>query len=248
MGIHVQISGKGCRFIEQLEEFTWHGFFSLVLFHGCTFSRCDIAIDDRDYLNMDRIKGYIQAHLVSSRFKTYSKTEKFKFKDNIREGDTLYIGSRDSDAFIRIYDQSYKSEDKLNLVRLEMVLKDGNAQKFIKSYLNPKNFKNLTFVINKVLNNYIRFIKKDSTRNKRCSNAEWWDDFLITAEKMSLGVGRSETTLDGTCSWIERSVASSLKLIVETKGEMYLKAMIEKALLDERKKQIKDEYLKAANE
>jgi phage replication initiation protein len=165
-------------------------------------------------------------------------------------GDTLYLGSRSSDFFIRVYDKDLESEGQIKGTRLEMVLKDDKANEFVRNYLDAKEsetFNNLSFLSSKVLNNYLRFISKSASRNERCDTAKWWLEFTGTLEKLSLGKGKGKMTLEKVCKWLEHQVCSSMKLIVETKGKEYLNGMIEKAILSPQQVEMKDSYRKVIN-
>lgn len=241
MGFHVQISGQGCRYLESQFGFAWDKFLTLVLAEKCNISRIDVAIDDNEYLDLKKIKKQIMKGDIVSRFRKWGIRQERSLSDNSTLGDTIYLGQRSSDVFIRIYDKELESGGAINAVRLETVMKNDKAKNFVINYLNS-NFKNLAYLTQMVLNNYIRFVKKKDSNVSRSENVKWWEDFLLTAEKLSLSVGKEEITLDKVCDWVERQVSSSLKLIVETKGEFYLMRMVDKTVLNAKHQKLKAEY------
>lgn len=242
MGFHVQVTGKGCRYLENQEGFAWEKLFALLIGHNCNISRLDVALDDTEYLDMKKIQWYLERKLFTSRFKTWGIVEEKKLKDGEILGKTLYLGKRVSDVFIRIYDKKLESNGAIDAVRLETVLRNDKAKNFVVEYMKLENFGNLAFLANKVINNYIRFIKKNDENISRCSNAEWWEAFLLTCEKISLSKGKESVTLEKVCSWMERQCASALKLIIETKGEYYVRRMVDKAKLNDKHERLKAEY------
>jgi phage replication initiation protein len=253
MGFHIQISGKGCRYMETIKDFQWHLFLNHLMANGCQFTRLDVAIDDRKFLNMDTIREHLQQGNVVTRFREYSKTTVYKFSENKRSSDTIYFGVRASDVFMRIYDKSMESKGKIDAIRFETVLKHEKAENFIKEYINPENFYNLSYLIEKVINNYIRFVKKKENNSSRSVMADWWAEFIETAEKLSLSNGQEDITMEKVCSWYERQVASGLKLLMETKGPLYVEGVLYRARMNSKHKRLKERYqreqrLKVVNE
>ena len=238
MGIHVQISGKGCRYLESLDNFDWNRFLGHLVFLGVKFTRIDVAIDQKQYFDCDRIQRYLKTDRVCTRFRKYGETSTSYIGSSELCGKTIYFGSRKSEIFIRFYDKGLESDGQIEGTRLEIVLRDDKANEFVFQYLNKENFYNLTYLTSKVINYYLRFIKCDATRKERCSIANWWSDFINTVEKLSLGKGKEVITLDRICKWFEKQVSTSLKLIIETKGVEYVDEMVKKAKLSNRQNEI----------
>lgn len=251
MGVHIQFSGKGCREYEKMEGFDWIQFFlDLEVRFRPKYTRVDIAIDDNKYLDMKKIIWYLERGYVSTRFKSYKLLNEKKINGE-ELGKTVYLGSRKSDIYMRIYDKNIESDGFINAVRLEIVFKDENANNFIRSLWSIENFNSLEFITNKVLNYYVRFIRPNNEvkKNKsRVENAEWWSEFLITLEKMSLGKSKERVTLARIINWMEKQCASSMKLICETKGKEYLLDMVKKATLNKNQEELKVIYLKTGSE
>lgn len=242
MGYHIQVTGKGCRFLDSIDGFDWAKLFSVILGFGCKVSRLDIAIDDTEYLNISKIKYYIKNKLFVSRFGSCSIIDDTKLKTGEVLGETIYLGRKISEFFIRIYDKNLESDGSIKSVRFETVMRNDRATMFVQEYMKPENFGNIGFLIRKVINNYIRFVKNVEKHSSRSINAEWWENFIVTAEKCKLSKGRSELTLEKVCDWLEKQVASSLKLISRTKGELYIYNIIDKATMNDTQRKIVDEY------
>ena len=238
MGIHVQISGKGCRYLESLDNFDWNRFLGHLVFLGVKFTRIDVAIDQKQYFDCDRIQRYLKSDRVCTRFRKYGETTTSYIGSSELCGKTIYFGSRKSEIFLRFYDKGLESDGQIEGTRLEIVLRDDKANEFVFQYLNKENFYNLSYLTKKVVNYYLRFIKCDATRKERCSITNWWSDFINTVEKLSLGKGKEVITLDRICKWFEKQVSTSLKLIIETKGVEYVDEMVKKAKLSNRQNEI----------
>ncbi len=242
MGIHVQISGKGCRYLESLDNFDWNRFLGNLVYLGVKFTRIDVAIDQQNYFDCDRIQRYLKTDRVCTRFRKYGETSTSYIGSSELCGKTIYFGSRKSEIFIRFYDKGLESDGQIEGTRLEIVLRDGKANEFVFQYLNRDNFYNLSYLTSKVINYYLRFIKCDSTRKERSSVANWWFDFVNTVEKLSLGKGKEVVTLDRICKWFEKQVSTSLKLILETKGADYVDEMVKKAKFNNKQNEIMKQF------
>jgi len=94
MGIHVQISGKGCRYLESLKNFDWNRFLGHLVFLGVKFTRIDIAIDQQKYFDCNRIKRYLKTDRVCTRFRKYGETSTSYIGSSELCGKTIYFGSR----------------------------------------------------------------------------------------------------------------------------------------------------------
>lgn len=246
MGYHVQMSGKGCRYMETKVNFNWGIFLTSLLAKGCKFSRIDVAIDDKEYLDMNVVKTHLAENAVSTLFKGYKFIQEYHFGDNKMKSETIYFGERTSDVFIRMYRKDLQSDGKIDAIRLETVMKRDRAQNFVLAYCNPESWYDLKGLISQVLGKYIRFLseKKSEKGNvTRISTAKWWDEFLDSVEKLSLCNGKEDITMEKVCHWYERQVAAGLRLLCETKGELYVERVWLTAKLSARHKRLKVRYL-----
>lgn len=125
MGVHVEYSGSTLALYrtegtDPSDMARWH------VSKGHTITRLDVAIDviDSDMKPSDLYsqleKG--KAHTVSGR--TYKM---WKGSDG---GETLYIGSRTSNIFLRIYDKGAEMHTDDNWIRIELELKGPKARLF----------------------------------------------------------------------------------------------------------------------
>ena len=67
MGIHVEMTGQGCRYFEGLENNDWIEFFNLLRSLGAKFKRLDIALDDyKKMIKFSTVKEKIRSGEVVS--------------------------------------------------------------------------------------------------------------------------------------------------------------------------------------
>lgn len=182
-GIWCEISGQGCRFLETYGI----DFFDLfeIINNSDGFmhlTRLDIALDDHvGLLDIDKIcKDTLNLNWVS-RFRNYHV-------NYTSGGNSVQLGSRQSNALVRIYDKAAEREldnTVIHWVRVELQLRDERANEFIKMLkLMPAGE---LFV--SVLNNYLRFVKPNKTESNksRWKTCNYWLNFLnYSTDKISI--------------------------------------------------------------
>lgn len=119
MGLHVQLSGAALRYYSTIGV-DWHQMLTWVKkFKGRT-SRVDLAIDLHN-------SGLKRDDFVEENLKPYKgkgRTPRFVPMGTIRRGFTVYIGSRTSAKFLRIYDKAKEQKDATSdYIRVELECK-----------------------------------------------------------------------------------------------------------------------------
>lgn len=135
MGFLVEMSGKGCRYLESLyfnrnyKDFSWRKFF-IDIFDFCrngfdfNLNRIDFAFDDYDKkLNLDVIEQCARCNEVVSLFRRVDFCEEFDaVKFGVREsltrrslGKTIYFGSKRSNCYCRFYDKRAEQLRRYNV-------------------------------------------------------------------------------------------------------------------------------------
>lgn len=184
MGICVSMSGEGCRTIENNKEHDWIKLFELLLSSDkINITRLDVAFDDTEgLLNISKVARYTLALKWSGKFKSYSVTEG-------SQGTSVYFGSPSSDIRLRIYDKAAERgfKDGRHWVRTELQMRDDIATAMCKAIVKGNaNGGDIGRIFCGVVNNYVRFINSERTRNERCETVGWWAEFLNTTEKIRL--------------------------------------------------------------
>ena len=207
----------------------------------CNVSRIDIAIDDITYsvtdkalLDMEVIAEAILKSEFTSPFAIKKRLKKYEvsFLDSQRaklcglKGDTIYLGSRKSNTYCRIYDKLAETasnetpiDENINhWVRFEMEFKGCNAMTVAEHIVSLEDDL-FPLWYAKVVNNYIRFI--DITENNisnysRCPSKKWWFDFIGTVEKQRLyHVKPVENEFDRSLRWQKKSVFPSIAAMLQ---------------------------------
>lgn len=213
MGIHIQLSGQGCRQVEESLNGDWLTLFKKVFDVEGTFTRCDIALDDKvGLLDIKKIQKKTERKEYVSRFNNWNITMSCK-NDSDKYGKSVYFGSEKSDIRLRFYDKAVEQGKDGHWVRTELQLRDERANIAIKLYLSGKT---IGEVVTGVLKNYIRFVDPSTDTNKRrWKTSKFWDKFIADAEILKLTEGQKERTLDDVYTWINKSVGPSLALLVK---------------------------------
>ena len=124
---HVQLSGKGCRLIDTLSvgqgHALWRGIFSIK--DGRKFSRIDVCVDVYVPEAADSPARQLRDPLAWERYVTNKKVHTRSWYDS-QDGQTLGLGSRSSDRYVRIY-RFNPPHPRADWMRIEFELKDARA-------------------------------------------------------------------------------------------------------------------------
>ena len=218
MGIHVIISGQGCR---KYEEF--HPLINLIFRLNkidAKATRIDLALDDRvgDLLPFKKMLADIKRGNVLSKWKTSTEIIK-RDMEGKTIGQTINVGSRTSGTFLRIYNKAQEQNlENVIWTRLELEIKGKNAEVLQKKM----QVHNVGTLIQGILKNYLRILtpnRKDKNKS-RWKNRPYWDNIIQEVEKIKLTSKGSDKTLDDTKIWLEKQVGQSLAMVSISDGDV----------------------------
>lgn len=239
--ICVEISGTGCRTVEQLSDntFDWFKFFQSfegdIKERNVNIARLDIAGDDREeLLNYRRMIAHCKhrRYICKARWRIWI------------DGDeqAIYFGSPASDRRLRIYNKAM--EQKLegeHWIRVEFQLRDKNALSFLLNWLKVGD---IGKCYSGVLRDFLRFTKTEpGNHSERCETCPWWDKFLgAVFQCPQLYIDGGDFTLWHVQQFLTKQASSSLKLWLEANnGDLSdIVDMIEGAKLNHRQAQLLD--------
>lgn len=119
MGVHFTLSGSTLRWY-YAKGLTWYDMLTLIKKHKGRTSRVDLAFDLLD-------SGLRQAHLTKGNLLSYKgkgRTPRILPVGTQEDGWTVYVGSRSSDKYLRIYDKGKEQrEENSDYVRIELETK-----------------------------------------------------------------------------------------------------------------------------
>ncbi len=210
-GILVDLPGRACGAMgERLVPFL-----SWALSVGGKVTRADFALDDRrGLLSRERILNAEAAGRLVTRWQGLNYIEDRKRGEVT--GWTIYIGSRQSEAFCRVYDKAAEQNVRGHWVRLELECKGKLADALAREALEC----GASAVVGQVTRR-IRFVKDGTDSNKRRREVEdWWLEFVgDVMPGASLVCGeKPEATIESMQFWVERQAAPTLAAIMSAKG------------------------------
>ena len=261
-GFQILMSGSGCRNYENflvINKETWFDFFARVCQYHVNFPRIDLAIDDhKPYLNIPELIRLTKQGLISSQLRNYSENASGELSESIpvHKGNTLYLGSSNSDFRIVFYEKGYEQAEKFgkeldpNWNRYELRFRQERANKVVQELIARRDVAETAM---SVLNGKIRFLEqpenKSTSRKRLYPTYPPWELFMQDIEKIKLTIQPQKKTLDSIWNWLESSVAPSLKLFSKI-GELdnydYIQALIEQAKMNDTQIKIFEDYKKSS--
>jgi DNA relaxase NicK len=207
---------------------TWELCRFLIEVHQVKFTRVDIALDD--YAKSVKYADVADAAMAGNYayVKQISPYITHERDATLDKAFTVYIGSTQSDKFVRFYNKDRESNGEINSYRWEMETKDESAHKLITDWLEipDDGFEELSpcFLAGKILGivsfvyrKKIGFAKqKNITRLERY---EWWKSFVNSVGgALRHSVPRPDTSFEKKKKWLERAVFGSVAVIRKVMG------------------------------
>lgn len=223
MGIHIRLPATAL----SEADFTATGLLNWVGQLEGKATRIDIAFDDtQGLLDVDQMYDYLLAEDVVTRWQKMLRINGVKLAGGKKTGDTVTIGSRTSNSFLRIYDKQLERESKEksgsetgHWVRVELELKGQKAGTFVQMMA-----KTATGEIEErpeelcasLLLGLVDFKERGTadTNKSRWLTVSWWLDFVGGVEKLKLSLPKKEKTMEQAREWIEKTVSPTLAMIV----------------------------------
>lgn len=226
MGIHVQITGEGCRLLESLEPgVTWADRFRRFEALGASYARCDLALDS---FTADHTTEVVAAHVAARSVTTrwartpVRETRGTMLGDGSKKGHTIYFGSDKSEARLRVYDKRAEvTELELaaaghpeHWTRFEFQFRNERADRIVALIAEGREDDAVG-----VCRSYIEFREYCLDSNKSMAPvASWWAD-LCNASKLILRLfDRAAMAIEKVDAWIDRQVATALAVLVAREG------------------------------
>lgn len=228
MGIHVALNSASLAIIDlrplQLVN--------LIRDWGGVVKRLDLAFDDYEgLLDTDEMYRKILAGEVTTRYRTVSRISNGKVGIAEKMGDTINIGRRSSESFIRIYDKAAEqlmkgkelSAGVESWVRVELETK-GDKAEAVARLLGGTAFASERTAGQEAANllyGLLDFkVPSEGDENKtRWETAEWWVEFVRATEKKKLSMPKKEKSIEKSKVWVKNQVGAVLAMIILSKDD-----------------------------
>ncbi len=208
---HIEIPGEAC------DALQWEYYFALIIYLQANFQdkfffkRIDLAFDQAPF-TPHNVEEAIKKEKVRSLAKRESLEvydSPFKLNDKGELGCyTVNFGSRSSDRMIRVYNQR-------GFTRLELQTKDDRAHAIGMQLFNKQNTDNWFPVMVSHLRDFIDF------------DTLWWEEFIQGQGRAYLTVSQPRViNYSKMKSWVEKSVAPCLSVIIDNNESKELDHMI----------------------
>lgn len=230
MGIHLQMSGEGCREFERLGKMNWEVLFKVCLGAEGNFTRVDLAIDDYEgYWKMKTIERKVEKGEVVSKFRTAKCVKEYRLENGESLGETVYFGSSQSRLKLRMYDKRKQMHEKKGVDlkelpevwnRTEIETRDERAQ--MVAHLIAEGDP-VGRILRGVLKHYLRFAVRGKDKTKsRWKTAHFWDRFIKDVEPIRLTEkAEMEASVEKRIDWLYKQVAPTLAMVLKAQeGEM----------------------------
>lgn len=249
-GYQVVMAGQGCRnyekFLEANNE-TWYDFLKRALELGVNFPRIDLAIDDhKPYFRIAKLARLAQDGMAITKLRIGSAHVGFTVtEEQKKRGDTLYIGSSQSEFYMCFYEKGYEQAEKLGLKevdenwnRYELRFRQKRAVNLAKALVERRS---VAVVAMEALNESIRFVKRPK-KTKDVNRRRWplwepWAWFMRGVGKLKLTTKPKIKDYYDRLAWLQKSVFPILKaylMVDQMMGTSIIEDSIRKTLLDKK--------------
>lgn len=219
MGIHIVVSGQGCRYLESQGKDLFDMIDYLYSLDNVNLSRLDLALDT-DFDILSKVLQSIQKDLYSSKSRNIKVIS--SLTDSKLKADTLYIGSRSSLLMVRVYNKAIEQGVDYVWYRVEIVLKKERFEMIV-----PFLRQDISHTFAGVLTNYFRPLQSLKGQKCRSPTANYWVKFLGDIEKISLYCNPHSKTIEDKYAWLVNQVEPTIALLSAAfEGDEWLQAVV----------------------
>lgn len=219
MGLHVVVSGQGCRYLESQGKNLFDMIDHLYSLDNINLSRLDLALDT-DFDILTKVLKSIEKDMYSSKSRNIKVIS--SLTDSKLQADTLYIGSRSSLLMVRIYNKAIEQGVDFVWYRVEIVLKKDRFEMIV-----PFLRQNISHTFAGVLTNYFRPLQSLKGQKCRSPTANYWIRFLGDVEKISLYSNPQCKTIEDKYAWLVNQVEPTIALLSTAfEGDQWLQAVV----------------------
>ena len=219
---HIDLSAQALSLIKGGDVHSIVDIMNWVFYKGGHLTRLDISYDDRiGIVTVAEVQRALSCGDVVTRSRKWRPDGDYEIGNHAVDGGTVYIGSRKSDVFLRVYDKAKEQGlDNTHWTRFEIQLRNDLATSLARLLCNSGDDEDLFIELSLgTLKGYIEFKDKNSDSNpSRRVRLPWWGKIVGDVSKVKASRVKSERTISSTVDWIERQVAPALAVTKDFYG------------------------------
>ncbi|GGD05624.1 XRE family transcriptional regulator [Enterococcus wangshanyuanii] len=240
MGIMLDLSGEGCRQLEQIfeedndrswTEFFWSLYEDDLFGQGVVvdtkITRIDIALDElivegEENFDLYSLKEKMEQGLVDTTFKNFDFNGGCSYEGGkmVNKGLSLYFGSRQSPLYFNFYQKDYElaRKEKMSVedARLKHEIKNRYEIRLAdeKAFLFVEYFlssgESLDWLVKEIINASLNVYEIENGMKVFCQS---WYNVIDKLEGLKLSVKGEKPSIEKTLRWLTNYLAPSLKMI-----------------------------------
>lgn len=180
-------------------------------------TRLDVYFDDyQRLLNTFVVEKALQSglHPSKSKLRNVNRT----WDGNKLLGDTIYMGSKHSEFYVRLYDKGLESEGKQDCMRLEFQMRAETAFTFFNKFIYSSYLEWGTRTMALLLDKF-DFVDREGPRRDRTKRRlDWWHKLVASSASIHWRVERVKAKLLSTIAWAEDCLPTTFSMIASVFG------------------------------
>lgn len=262
MGIMLDLSGEGCRQLEQIfeedndrswTEFFWSLYeddlFGKGIVVDTKITRIDIALDeliveDEENFDLYELKEKMEQGVVDTTFRNFDFNGGFAYEGGkmVNKGLSLYFGSRQSPLYFNFYQKDYElaRKEKMSVEdsRLKYEIKNRYEIRLAdeKAFLFVEYFlssgESLDWLVKEIINASLTVYEIENDLKVFCQS---WYNVIDKMDGLKLSMKGEKPSVEKTLRWLTNYLAPSLKMIKLIDNKMGTNELMERIDLAELK-------------
>jgi phage replication initiation protein len=202
----------------------WRTMLQIVFGNDGWITRIDLAFDDfAGLIDIDLMNHKIELGELTTRFKLKEKRNgKTPIGQRAIFSQTLEMGNRESQSFIRVYDKVIEQgkkgipTDHETWTRIELESKKERATEIAKRLIETESVKEVAEFCAGLLYGLVDFkvFNAEDTNITRWKTSPWWVEFLGNVAKVRLSLPKIVQTFEGVKRWFSDSIAPMAAVIL----------------------------------